>query len=355
MGHSVKAILMRGGIAKGVFFLEEDLPKDSARRDQFLLSAFSAPLLGQNDGIGSGTLTSNRIAILRSSKNKESEVDFLFGQILPDENRIDFSSNCGNMLAAAGPFSVESGLVRPDSNAKNVKITINNLNTRSLVYSNFPILNGRVIYEGDFKIDGVTRTYSPVELDFGNAIGLATGRMFPTGNRSENIRGLCVTCIDAAMPIVTIHAEALGISGYETKQQIDDNALLRKELSEVRMEAGKRMGLGDVSEKSIPKICIFSSPVAGGNVCARYIDPVFCHPHFGITAGLALATAAKISGTNVSYLLKNLHNSKVFVIEHPGGQMALVLEIREQNGQFLLTKAASITTAKKIMDGMLYE
>ncbi|MDR2241179.1 MAG: 4-oxalomesaconate tautomerase [Providencia alcalifaciens] len=353
MKYSVKAILMRGGVARGIFFNESDLPQSTEERNSFFLSAFSSPLDCQNDGIGGGSLTSNRIAIIKKSNNN-ADIDFTFAQVLPNENKVDYSSNCGNMLAAAGPYAIEAKIIVPKINNDKIKLKIYNKNTGSSVNSTFCIENGTVKYAGDTLLDGIQRKYSPIELDFGNAIGLATGKVFPTGSKIDTICGIDTTCIDAAMPIIIIRSIDLGLTGLESKQEIDDNIDLKSKLLKIRLQAGILMGFDNVKDMAIPKICIFTHPSDGGTVAARYIDPIFCHPQFGITAGLALATAAKIPGTNINEYLKPDNNIEKFIIEHPSGTLPLTLNIKIDNDAIFLNKAANITTAKKIFNGILY-
>ena len=71
--------------------------------------------------------------------------------------------------------------------------------------------------------------------------------------KAEDIMGVTVSCVDMAMPCMFVSAAALGMTGYETKEQLDGNRALVAKLQELRVIAGERMGLGDVTEKVIPK------------------------------------------------------------------------------------------------------
>ena len=76
-----------------------------------------------------------------------------------------------------------------------------NVNTKSQIDVTVHTPGGRVTYEGDARIDGVAGTAAPILLNFLDAWGAVTGKVFPTGQRIDTIDGIEVTCIDAAMSL----------------------------------------------------------------------------------------------------------------------------------------------------------
>ena len=62
------------------------------------------------------------------------------------------------------------------------------------------------------------------------------------------------------MPVVLLRAADLGISGYEATADLDADAGLKERLEALRLACGERMGLGDVSSKSVPKMILVASP-----------------------------------------------------------------------------------------------
>lgn len=46
----IPCAIYRGGTSKPIFFLENDLPKDSQKRDKIVLEAFGSPDVRQIDG-----------------------------------------------------------------------------------------------------------------------------------------------------------------------------------------------------------------------------------------------------------------------------------------------------------------
>ena len=209
--------------------------------------------------------------------------------------------------------------------------------------------------EGDVIIDGVPGTGAPIILNFSQVIGSHTGKLFPTDRKSELIGGIKLTLIDASMPVIIIRAETLGKTGYETISELNSDLTLLSQIENIRCEAGKRMGLGDVSDKVVPKIILASSAREGGNISSRYFIPNKVHETHAITGGIALAYASHEPGTVVHGIANRLQEDKrsLFSIEHPKGKLDLILtmEIGRKNS---FIRAAGITrTARMIMRGSI--
>ena len=85
-------------------------------------------------------------------------------------------------------------------------------------------------------------------------MGSKTGKLLPSGHAREAIDGLSATLIDYAMPMLLLSAAELGLRGDESPAMLDANANLLARLEPARREAGRRMGLGDVSTMVVPKV-----------------------------------------------------------------------------------------------------
>ena len=68
--------------------------------------------------------------------------------------------------------------------------------------------------------------------------------------------------MDVTMPVVIGRAVDFGITGYETREALDANEALFTRMEAVRREAGRRMGLGDVSKSVAPKFALVKPPRA---------------------------------------------------------------------------------------------
>ncbi len=170
-----------------------------------------------------------------------------------------------------GPAAIEMGLVAATSDETEVKIHA--VNTGAKVKATVQTPGGQVSYAGDAMIDGVPGTAAPVDLQFMETVGSATGALLPTGSAKNTFQGIDVTCIDVAMPMVIARAEAFGLTGQETPEELDANKDLMARMEAVRLEAGQAMGLGDVSHSVIPKFGLLSEAQDGGAAAVRYFMP----------------------------------------------------------------------------------
>ena len=252
--RAIPCMFMRGGTSRGPFFLLEDLPADPEVRDRVLLAAMGSPDPRQIDGLGGATTVTSKVAMVSPSQRPGIDVDYRFAQVWLDKAIVDTAPSCGNMLAGVGPFAIERGLVTPDADETRVRIF--DVNTGSRIEAIVQTPGGTVTYAGDQRIDGVPGTAAPVVLSFSDVVGSKCGAMFPTGAVQEEIDGVAVSCIDVAVPMVMMRAGDLGLSGYEP-DEITGNAVLMRRIEKIRLEAGRRMGLGDVAESVVPRSGFF--------------------------------------------------------------------------------------------------
>ncbi len=142
------------------------------------------------------------------------------------------------------------------------------VNTASVCIATVQTPGGEVEYEGDARIDGVPGTAAPVLLDFMDIAGSSCGALLPTGRIRDRFEGVDVTCIDNGMPVVLMAAAALGRTGYETPAELEADDALKARVEAIRLLAGRAMNLGDVTVKTVPKMCLVAPPRAGGR-CAH--------------------------------------------------------------------------------------
>lgn len=345
----IPCVLMRGGTSRGPFFLASDLPRDTQLRDAILVAAMGAGHDLQVDGIGGGNPLTSKVAIIGPATHPQADVDYLFAQVKVAERTVDTSPNCGNMLAAVGPFAIEKGLVAARNGT--TRLRIHNVNTGKVIEATVQTPCGNVTYEGDASIDGVPGTAAPIHLSFLDAAGAKTGRLLPTGTATDVIRGVTVTCIDAATPLVIVRADDLGKTGQETPAALDADARFMAALDAIRVEAGARMGLGDVTHLVVPKPVIIGSAAHGGTLSARYFMPHACHKAFAVTGGVALATACGTPGTIASALVGAAPLPRTITIEHPSGRLDMRME---QPDGAAAPIASVLRTARRIFEGMVF-
>ncbi|HEY3259749.1 MAG TPA: 4-oxalomesaconate tautomerase [Pseudonocardiaceae bacterium] len=344
-------MLMRAGTSRGPFFLREWLPADERARDEALIGAIGASDVLGLDGVGGGSTLTSKVAIVSRSSQPGCDVDYLFAQVGVGQRAVDTSPNCGNMLAGVGPFAIEQGLVPANEGTTTVRVY--NVNTRSRIDAAVSTPGRRVSYRGDTSIDGVAGTAAPIRLNFLDAWGSVTGAVFPTRSRIDLIDDIEVTCIDAAMPLMIVRAKDVGVHGHETPDQLDADPALLDRLETLRRIAGRRMGLGDVAGKVIPKPVIISAGDSAGNVTSRYFTPHRCHTSHAVTGAIGVATAFALPGTVADWASLPAGAHDVAVL-HPRGRIDVHVQLDGHGDELTVTGASLVRTARKILEGHLH-
>jgi 4-oxalomesaconate tautomerase len=341
---------MRGGTSKGGYFLADDLPTDMAERDAALLRAMGSPDVRQIDGMGGADPLSSKVAVMRKSARAGVDVDYLFLQIFVDQPIVTDAQNCGNILAGVGPFAIERGLVAANNDETHVSIYMEN--TGQIAVAKVQTPDGVVSYKGEAQIDGVPGGSAPVPLTFQNTGGSSCGALLPTGNAVDVIEGIEVTMIDNGMPCVVMRAADIGITGQEAPEDLEADTTLRKKLEAIRLACGPLMNLGDVSDKTVPKMTMVSAARDGGAISTRTFIPHRCHKTIGVLGAVSVATACLIKGTPAYDLAQAGHgHERKISVEHPTGEMTVVATL-DENGA--VTEAAILRTTRKLMDGEIF-
>ena len=162
MSEGIPCVWMRGGTSKGGIFLATDLPSDPAERDQVLLEIMGSPDNRQIDGMGGADPLTSKIGIVKKSSHPDCDVDYLFLQVFVDQAIVTDAQNCGNILAAVGPFAIEQGLVSAKGDATQVSVFMENTDQIAVLQVQTP--DGKVTYKGNSAIDGVPGASAPVTL-----------------------------------------------------------------------------------------------------------------------------------------------------------------------------------------------
>jgi 4-oxalomesaconate tautomerase len=352
MQRPIPCLFMRGGTSRGPFFLDSDLPADIAKRDAVLLSVMGSPDVRQIDGLGGADPLTSKVGMVRRGQTPGVDLEFLFAQVSIKEARVDTTPNCGNMLAAVAPFGLEMGLVKATGDVTTLRVLTRNTGTLSDIDVHTP--HGQVQYSGEARIDGVPGTAAPINISFLETAGSVCGSLLPTGRLVDRFDGIDVTCIDNGMPVVIMAADALGVTGYESRDELNANAAVKQKIESIRLQAGPAMNLGDVAKKVVPKMCLVAKPAAGGQICTRTFIPHDCHSAVGVLGAVTVATAAVMPGSVANrYALVPPGNAKTVSVEHPSGEFSVILTMNPANPTEVL-RAALLRTARLIMRGEVY-
>lgn len=373
--RSFKTVFMRGGTSKGCMFLREDLPAREEWDDIFV-QVMGSPDPKQIDGMGGCVSSNNKIVVVNKSQRPGVDIDYIVGQSIVGQSKIDYKSNCGNMTAAAAPFAVEMGLVE-HLTEPTTTIHMFNLNTDKYIDVEVPVKNGQFNNEGICAIAGVDGTAGELKVNFLNPAGSKTGKLFPTGKAKEILTlpdgEIEATILDVSNPIVLVRAADIGLVGKELPAQIDADKAVSKKLEAIRGAACVKMGfakdLKEATENSpaVPKVGFVAAPVdftdisgkaveAGDmDICARVISVFKCHKACPLTSASAISVAAAIPGTLVSELARS--GGEAVRIGHPSGVMTMfpyLDDTRKPLNEIQVSGVAVQRTARRIMDGTVY-
>ena len=378
----IPATYMRGGTSKGVFFNVHALPAvfqvPGPDRDAMLLRVIGSPdpYAKQIDGMGGATSSTSKSVLVQKSDRADHDVDYLFGQVSIDQPFVDWSGNCGNLSAAVGPFAINEGLIdsaRIPHNGTAV-IRIWQANIEKTIIAHVPIANGEVQETGGFELDGVTFPAAEVLLEFMDPADSGDGAMFPTGELIDtldvpDLGSLEATLINAGIPTIFLRAEALGLTGLELQDDINNDTDRLTQFETIRAIGAMKMGLiTDLAEaetrQHTPKIAFVSQASdyiasSGKAVSAEDIDIAvralsmgkLHHAMMG-TAAVAIGAAAAVPGTIVNEAAGG--GERAFVrFGHPSGTLRVGAEAAQTASGWIATKASMSRSARVLMEGFV--
>lgn len=318
--HSLPAVLMRAGTSKGLFIHRSHLPLSQEEWATPLLAAMGSRHSDarQVDGVGGGSSVTSKVAVVAPSARPGVDVEYTFVQVAVGSESVDLSGNCGNICSGVGPFAVQEGLVTPAlRGARAVEVRIFNTNTSKLIIETVRVdEDGNVEEDGNCLIPGVKGPGSEIKVAFVEPVGSMTGKLFPSGKRSEKIVVeevpvlgdfvVDVTLIDSANPFVLVDARSLPAA---IRSQPPGSALSLQVAESIRRQGAVRMGLADSIEdagktKGTPKLAFVSPPSGTGmdncepaDIQVQAYSMGKPHPSLQLTGGVTIATAVIAEGT----------------------------------------------------------
>lgn len=369
--YKIPSVLMRGGTSRGLIIKDVDLPKDTTTRDAVITKIYGSSKNGQIDGIGGGTSLTSKLAVVGISNKKESDIFYTFGQVDTTSEKVDYDVTCGNMASAVGLYAVEEGLVLRTEGITKVKIF--NTNTRKNMEVEVPVEDGEVMQKGNFTISGVSGSGPKITVSFVDSGGAFTGKLLPTGNVYDNIKDdeekeIKISILDTGNVVVFVKANDFSLNGSELSHEINEDSRLLNKIEDVRVKAGRLLGLfnNDESVKpethALPKIVLVSEPQDYVNetndlikkneisIVGKYITMGKLHKAFAVSGSICLATACKIPGTLPNKIHQDTNNAEI-VVGHPSGTITVTVEVEKTNGKYKFIKGGTGRTARRIMEG----
>ncbi|KAB8261309.1 PrpF protein-domain-containing protein [Aspergillus pseudonomiae] len=326
--HALPCVLMRAGTSKGIFLHQKDLPMKEVDWAPHLVSALGSrgndPR--QIDGVGGGTSTTSKVAVVRRSQRPDADIDWTFVQVAVGKESVDFTGTCGNMTAGVAPFAIQEGLIKPQREQTKMDVRIYNTNTDRIVIETVTLdSSGDYEEDGNFIISGVKTPGSEVKCRFVKPFGSMTGKLFPSADQQQQtlwVQPLMpgrepfdvrVTLIDSANPFVLIDTTSISATLLGTNPSDSD----RNDLVEsIRRAGAVAMGLATDVEaagrtRGTPKAALVFPPTitqAGGSIKARPDIRIQAysmglpHPSLQLTGAVTIAVALSYPGTIVAGL-----------------------------------------------------
>ena len=367
--------ILRGGTSKGVYILEEDLPKDKALWEPLLLELMGSPDKKQIDGLGGAQSVTSKVAIIKKSDRPDADVDYTFAQVSVDKPLVSYKGNCGNISSGVGPFAIEKGLIEAKDGVTPVRIY--NTNTDKIIIADVHTENGQVVYDGDFAIAGVPGTASPIKLKFVEPAGTLGHGLLPTGNAVDILEvpgygKVEASIVDAANPLVFVKARDLGLTGRELPEELNANAEKLDLLEAVRGLAAVKLGLIEDYTRSawetpgIPKMTFVeeaeayetsdgaSVEKASVDLLSRMMSMQKAHPSYAMTGAMCTAAAAVVPGSVVNQVLSPDTDSQFIRIGHPSGILECGVDFEENGVCPVITDTFGFRTANLLLDGTAY-
>ncbi|WP_225533204.1 MULTISPECIES: 2-methylaconitate cis-trans isomerase PrpF family protein [unclassified Enterococcus] len=371
--------IYRGGTSKGVFLFEKDLAEFGENYDDVLLKIMGSPDVRQIDGLGGAVSTTSKVAIISPEEKEAWDVNYTFAQVAIDKPIVSYAGNCGNISSAVGVFAIESGLVKTTDPITTVKVY--NTNTKKVIYEHIPTPDGKLSYEGDFKISGVPGSGLKIELEFIDPAGSMTGKLLPTGNvvdtlTIEGLGEIEVSIIDAANPLVFVEADRVGLTGKESASEIDSSDDRLALLEKIRGAAAEKLGFVKAADQSakespgVPKLTLVGKagtyttvsgetiPSDSYDLAVRMMSMQKAHKTIALTGALCTAAACVIAGTIPNLLLKkenqSNHQTKL-CFGHGDGLIETTIDYEEpKEGDAIIRSISSYRTARKILTGTVF-
>jgi len=374
---SCNTFFMRGGTSKGLFFHAHDLPADRDQRDRFILRAMGSPdpFGRQLDGMGGGISSLSKAVIVSSSAREGVDLEYQFGQVGVDDERVDYDGNCGNLSSAVGVFAVESGLVSPSDGEATLRMF--NLNSAKRVDLELQVRDGHAAVEGDLAIAGVAGTGAPIRLDFVQPGGSGTGRLLPTDKPVEPLDlpdGTTITAsiVDAAIPCVFVRAADMGLVGIETPSELRNRLDIMTRLEAIRSAAALKAGIVDNLRDATrfspatPKVAMVApaapSPTLAGerlgvddcDIQVRMISMGAPHLAIPLTGAMCVGVAARIPDTLVQECARSVAPGADFRIGHGSGVLPVSADVRRDARGVEVERVSVYRTARVLMAGRVF-
>ncbi|RAH48915.1 DUF453-domain-containing protein [Aspergillus brunneoviolaceus CBS 621.78] len=411
---AIPAVWMRSGTSKGLFLHREHLPADEAKWEPILLAlmgskgAHSGESAPQTDGLGGGTSTTSKVAIVGRASRPGVDLEYSFVQVDFKAGRVDRSGTCGNMMAGVGPFAWDQNLLAPSSGWSSslssvavdkeddkidpmINIQVLDTNTGQVFRLTMP--NPHYHHQHPNSPSISLSTWDAIKVTMVQPGGQITGALFPKKESSSSsseerttlleipcgwtgqLLRVRATLIDCGNPFVLVSAADMPAQYHQEQQDslFSDAASLTVET--LRRAGSLRLGLATswdaaARQRTVPKIAVVAPATAASasvdaTVTAYSLGDL--HPTIQLTGAVALAAALSVPGTvlaadttakggngnRTSFYTSS--TSRTWRIAHPRGTVKVeTVSSRKADGSYCIESAAVMRTARKLFEGQAF-
>ena len=324
---TLRGTWMRGGTSKCWLFNAVDvdpLVHSDGDLDRLLSAAFGSGDPAQLDGVGGGSSTTSKAAVVRRSAVSGVDIDYLFAQVAIGRPAVEWGSNCGNCATAIGLYALQAGLV-PAAPERTV-IRMRNQNTGAVLTAEIDTPGARVPTEGAAAVPGTSALGVPVTLTF-DAVVRSPAELLPSGSVTDSLdvagRRFDATLVAAGAPAALFAAHDFAMTGSEGNDVLTERL---PELIELRRQAALRMGLaqpGDPISHAVPKVGGVGPAVtyraadgelvqaADYDIAVRMVSMLAPHPSIGLTSAVAIVAASTVTGSIVDRQLTGSRSGRL--------------------------------------------
>ena len=311
--------MIRCGETDAAYLRQADLPSD--------LEQFGAALEETLTHIKHAANTPHPIVLV--SLSEEEGIDLDYEVVYPSLTTEEAAETCLSVLAGAGTFALETGLVKKDGEEAEIRVRIINTNHKCDLL--FALKSGRPDYEDKEAATTCQGPAAAVFCLFHDLSGAKCGGIIPSGHIQEEFYGMRATCVDNGVPVVCLRADDFGLIGEETAEQLNQNDELCQQFEAIRIKAGLAMGLADVTDKFVPHLCLVNSGPNEASLHVRSFIHSVWQPSTDHLAALSVATAALYTKSVLHDLTPVPEGlAKQICISQQSGQIDILLELNPE-------------------------
>ena len=358
-----------------MFFHKKDLPQDVKLRNKIFLEGIDCYNPSQVNGLGGTTSSTSKVGILAPSAHEGADVDWTFVQLGVAEAVVDEKGTCGNLMAAAGAFAVDEGLVTVDPAAEKTEVYVYNTNIKKLLHMEIPIVNGKAKVSGDYLMPGVVKPGAMFRVSIVDPGGEMTGKQLLLGPKSEVKTEKAVyevTFSDLINPFIFMDGKDVGLTGTESQKEVAANQAVLDELNLIRDKVAVMAGMAESQEDArqnkpnVPKIAVVAPAQdyvttdgekikqADVDILIKAVSMWKLHRTCPASGLYNVAAASMLPGTIPNKIVGFTAGEKERMVRigHPAGIVEVLVTVNDDG--ISVSRVGMERTARRIMKGELF-